>query len=159
MGIVITITESCKNGSRTFVLSNLYHHIKVLLCIVLENGIWESLINTWARMRHGYHLFVKVIVILLLMNDPNHRWTINIKAYRWKGFSGYRIIVRYYKLVLQVQTKLIISKDSFCHKNCNNIEYKRIYLHEHFNFLDSLSRYGRNIWKLVCISWPWQIKM
>lgn len=71
---------SCKNGSRTFVLSNLYHHVKILLCIVLENGIWESLINTWARIRQGHHLFVKVIEILLLINGPGHCWTINIKA-------------------------------------------------------------------------------
>lgn len=96
VGIVVTITGSCKNGSRTFVLSNLYHHIKILQCIELENGIWESLINTWARIRQGYHLSVKVIEILLLRNVPNHCWTININAYRWKGFSDYRTIARYY---------------------------------------------------------------
>ena len=106
--MVIAITGRCKHGSRTFVLSNLYHQIKILRCIELENGIWESLINSWARIRQGYHLFVKVIEILLLMNGSNHSWTINIKAYRRKGFSDYRTITRYYQLVSQSQSELLV---------------------------------------------------
>lgn len=96
VGIGMAIIGSYRHGSRAFVLSNLYHQIKILRCIELENGIWESLINSWARIRKHYHLFVKIIEILLLMNGPNHTWTINIKAYIWKGFSDFRKIMRYY---------------------------------------------------------------